>query len=103
MPRVIYTDQANRDLVRLAQFLREKDPELGKRVVVTILEGIGRLQALPTLGKSAGDDRRPYLRELKMRFGAAGYVALYEYTPDSDTVTIAAVRHFREAGYKADE
>ena len=103
MPRIVYTEQARRDLARLAQFLRDKDPALGKRVVLTILEGIGRLQTLPTLGKPAGDERRPYLGELKLRMGAAGCAALYEFVPEGDVVLVAAIRHFREAGYKGEE
>lgn len=40
----------------------------------------------------------PYLRELVISFGAAGYVALFEIEPD-DIVTILAVRHQRESDY----
>jgi len=42
--------------------------------------------------------RNPYLLELVISFGAAGYVALFEIEPD-DIVTILAVRHQRESDY----
>jgi hypothetical protein len=37
----------------------------------------------------------PFLRELVIPFGAAGYVALFEIE-DNETVTILAMRHQRE-------
>jgi plasmid stabilization system protein ParE len=41
----------------------------------------------------------PFLRELLIPFGAAGYVALFEIE-DNETVTILAVRHQREDDYR---
>lgn len=40
----------------------------------------------------------PFLRELLIPFGAAGYVALFEIE-NTETVTILAVRHQREDDY----
>jgi plasmid stabilization system protein ParE len=39
-------------------------------------------------------------RELVVGQGSRGYVALYRYVPDIDTVFVLAVRNQREAGYK---
>ena len=39
-------------------------------------------------------------RELVVGQGSHGYVALYRYVPDIDTVLVLAVRNQREAGYK---
>ena len=40
------------------------------------------------------------LRELVIDFGAAGYLALYRFEPSLDVVTILAIKHQREYGYK---
>lgn len=104
MPHVIFTDQAKRDLVRLADFMREKDPATGKRVIKTILESTGKLAGFPAIGKPVKDyEALPYARELVIPFGSAGYNVLYDYTPDSDSVIVMAIRHNREAGYKPSE
>ena len=41
----------------------------------------------------------PFLRELIIPFGSAGYVALFEIA-SNDTVNILAVRHQREEDYQ---
>lgn len=41
----------------------------------------------------------PVLRELVIRFGDSGYVALYRHEPADDAVYVLAVRHQKEAGY----
>jgi len=45
-----------------------------------------------------GGDGSPFLRELVIPFGGAGYVALFE-VEDQRTVTVLAVRHQREDDY----
>jgi hypothetical protein len=44
------------------------------------------------------DPAEPFLRELLIPFGSAGFVALFEID-NADTVTIPAVRHQREDDY----
>ncbi len=100
MPRIIFTDQANRDIVRLADFMQEVDPSLKKRLITTILDGIQILSDFPGIAKTAQDEKYKHLRELFIPFGGAGYSVLYEYRQPSDTVLIAAIRHTRESGYK---
>lgn len=104
MPHIVFTDRAKGDLVRLADFMREKDPATGKRVIKTILEGTGKLSSFPAIGKPVKDcEALPYARELVIAFGSAGYNVLYEYAPNSDHVIVVAIRHNREAGYKSDD
>ena len=45
------------------------------------------------------DQADPFLRELLIRFGGSGYVALFEID-DDQTVTVLAVRHQREDDYR---
>jgi hypothetical protein len=44
------------------------------------------------------DDANPFLRELLVPFGRAGYVAFFDIE-DEHTLTILAVRHQREDDY----
>ena len=44
------------------------------------------------------EESNPFLRELIISFGSAGYVALFEIE-DEKTVTILAIRHQREEDF----
>ena len=37
MPQIVYSEQANRDIVRLAEFVQEIEPNLKQRVIVSAL------------------------------------------------------------------
>ena len=55
------------------------------------------LETAPNIGRPLPE--MPKLRELVIAFGDSGYVALYSYEPDDDTVYVLAFRHQKEAGY----
>lgn len=97
---VRFTKEAEADLVRLYEFLLEQDPhstELAERALARIVQAIDLLKQFPFTCRKASA-HAPYLRELLISFGAAGYVALFEIEPN-DIVTILAVRHQRESDY----
>ncbi len=73
---------------------------LKKRVVLTILDGIERLEGFPQIARSSQDEKYQHMRELFIPFGGAGYSVLYEYKEETDTVVIASIRHSKESGYK---
>ena len=52
------------------------------------------LQTFP-LACRKSESEHPFLREMVISFGQAGYVALFEID-DAETVTVLAVRHQRE-------
>ena len=60
-----------------------------------ITSAVGILEDNPLVGKPAKDG----LRELVIGRGANGYVALYRYLEEIDTVFVLAIRGQREAGY----
>lgn len=66
-------------------------------MIDAIEQAVTLLQTFPFSCRKASDES-PFLRELLIPFGAAGYVALFEIE-DSGTVTILAVRHQREDDY----
>jgi len=49
------------------------------------------------MGRPLEDE--PDLRELIISFGDSGYVALYHYEHQTDSILILAFRHQKEAGY----
>lgn len=60
-----------------------------------IAEAVQVLENHPLIGRFAEQG----LRELVISRGKSGYVALYSYEPEQDTVLVLSVRHQREAGY----
>lgn len=95
--RVRYTRAAREDLRRLYAFLLEHDIKAARRALDAIGKGIELLQEFPFTCRKAAPDN-PFLRELVISFGAAGYIVLFEIE-DDETVTILAVRHQREDDY----
>ncbi|MCX7173487.1 MAG: type II toxin-antitoxin system RelE/ParE family toxin [Proteobacteria bacterium] len=97
--RVRFTPEAEADLLRLFDFLIEKDLSLAERAEAAISKAVELLELFPfTCRKAAGGSGSTFLRELIIPFGGAGYVALFEID-DPQTVTILAVRHQREDDY----
>jgi len=95
--RVRYTATAREDLRRLYAFLLERDLKSARRARDAIAKSIEFLREFAfTCRKAEGDN--PFLRELVIPFGAAGYVALFDIQ-DNETVTILAIRHQREDDY----
>jgi plasmid stabilization system protein ParE len=95
--QVRYTKQARADLRRLFAYLAERDPALARKARDTIARGMDLLKDFPFTCRKAAPDT-PLLRELVIRFGSNGYVALFEIE-NSSTVTVLAVRHQREDDY----
>ena len=97
MPQLIWTPQALHDLQRLYRFLTPKDIRAAKRAIKAIRDGVKILAHQPNLGRPT-DDMPPEFREWLIDFGSSGYVALYHL--DAKAITILAIRHQREAGYR---
>jgi plasmid stabilization system protein ParE len=95
--RVRYTKAARDDLLRMFAFLLERDLQAAAQAREAIGKSIAFLQEFPFSCRKAQPDN-PFLREMVIPFGAAGYVALFEIE-DSKTVTVLAIRHQREDDY----
>lgn len=101
MSRLRYSDEARQDLIRLADFYREKAPHIAPDAINAILDSIHTLTINPLIG-------RPYplkeylFRELVIGFGSGGYLALYAYDERTDTIDILAIRHQKELKYTRD-
>jgi plasmid stabilization system protein ParE len=96
MPQVRFAPNAIRDLQRLQEFLRPKNPLAAKRAADTITKAVQVLGLQPQTGRLIEDLPGEY-REWLIDFGDSGYVARYRF--NDDTITILAVRHQKEVGY----
>ncbi|AOF81899.1 plasmid stabilization system family protein [Methyloversatilis sp. RAC08] len=82
----------SRILAHLAAFeVRSPDTRL-----LEIVAGLDVLESNPMIGRPTAGD----LRELVIGRDARGYVALYRYVQEIDTVFVLAIRSQREAGYR---
>ena len=98
--RVRFTAGAQDDLVRLYEFILDRDSTdwaVAERALEAIRHAIDGLRRSPFSYRKAASDT-PLLREIVIPFGASGYVALFEID-DERTVTVLAVRHQREDDY----
>lgn len=83
-------DDFERILNHLAQYQVE-NPALRMR---EIIEAINVLEHNPMIGRPANNDKR----ELVIGRRSHGYVALYRYIVEIDTVFVLAIRSQKEAG-----
>jgi plasmid stabilization system protein ParE len=95
LARLIYSESVFDDIERLTDFLMESDPLAAAETVDLIAEAVTLLKRHPLVGRPVESD----LRELVISRGKTGYVALYSFEVEDDTVLILAIRHQREAGY----
>lgn len=83
------------DFERILEHLLQaqtQDPASRMKEITTAL---GILEHSPLIGKPASGDKR----ELVIGRGSHGYLALYRYLEEIDTVFVLAIRSQREAGY----
>lgn len=98
MPHVRLSARAQSDLSRLYAFMLEKDANVAKRALLAIREAFMPLKHSHMIGRPV--ENHDNLRELVIDFGASGYLAMYRFEPSLDAVTILAIKHQREDGYK---
>ena len=84
-------------VTRSYDFLDKRDSAAGAKARAATRKAIVLLGDFPFTCRLAAEET-PFLRELFISFGRAGYVALFEITDDA-TVTVLAVRHQRERDY----
>ena len=95
---IVFDEEALGDLERIFEFNFERDPATALDHIRRIREAVTILEGHPEIGRPAVGSR---LRELVISYGKSGYIALYEYSPAARLIRVAAVRHQREAGYRA--
>ncbi|MBP9727449.1 MAG: type II toxin-antitoxin system RelE/ParE family toxin [Gammaproteobacteria bacterium] len=96
MPRVIVTENAAKGLERRRVFLSSKSLLAVRRAAEAISDNLALLEKHPDIGRPVAD--MPELRELIIKFGVTGYVALYRYLPKENQIYLLAFRHQKEVG-----
>lgn len=88
MARIVFTDAARRDLLRLKQFFDSKNPHAGERIARRIGEAARLLGEFPFIGHG-----RPDLRPPRRVIAASPYLLVHVSTEDE--VVILRVLHER--------
>ncbi len=95
MVKIVYTQNAVNDLVRLTDFLIEVDIKAASETIDLIEDAISILDRHPLIGRAVDEE----IRELVISRGATGYVALYSVEEHKNAILILAIRHQREVGF----
>lgn len=96
MSRVEIAPEVGEDFDRIFDHLAQHDLENAPERIGAIVQAFDVLEANPLIGRPAMNG----MRELVIGRGSRGYVALYRYVDELDTVFVLAVRNQREAGYR---
>ena len=97
MARIELAAQVAGDFDRILEHLLQYEAAEAAARIDQIIQAINVLESNPLLGRPARND----MRELIIGRQSRGYVALYRYVPEVDTVFMLAIRNQREAGYKS--
>jgi plasmid stabilization system protein ParE len=96
MTRVELAPGIQGDVDRILDHLSQYGVEDAADRIREIIDAIDVLERNPFIGRSARGDSR----ELVIGRRSRGYVALYRYVEQIDTVLVLAIRSQREAGMK---
>lgn len=91
---ILLSQDAASDIERVREFLSINNPAAAKRALRVIFDLIEKLQDFPSLGRPTEE---PDIRQIVIRFGAAGYIVRYTILPDSGDVLVLRIWHGREA------
>lgn len=94
MPRLIYTEAAIADLIRIREFWTERGGAVSVRAITTIRATLDGIMSRPA-------SFRPVLnrvgqREAIIPFGGGSFVARFHHDSDTGDVTVIRIRHDRE-------
>ena len=84
------------DFERILDHLRAHEVADADARLDEILDAIDVLERHPLIGRPTADG----LHELVIGRQTRGFVALYRYLPEVDTVFVLAIRNRKEAGYR---
>jgi plasmid stabilization system protein ParE len=93
--RIELAPEIGDDLDRILEYLLAHEAPDAPSRIEDIIRAIDVLERNPLIGRLARAD----LRELVIGRRARGFVALYRYVAELDTVFVLAIRSQKEAGY----
>lgn len=95
MTRIELAPEVAEDFERILEHLATYQVEHPERRIDEIIGALDVLASNPLIGRPATNGKR----ELVIGRRSHGYLALYRYIAEIDTVFVLAVRSQREAGY----
>lgn len=95
MTRIEIAPEVAEDFDRILEHLVTYQVEHPERRIGEIVGALDVLESNPLIGRPAANGKR----ELIIGRRSHGYLALYRYVAEIDTVFVLAVRSQREAGY----
>ncbi len=95
MSRIELAPEVGDDFDRILDHLAQYQVENPALRIREFIEALNVLEHNPMIGRPANND----MRELVIGRSSHGYVALYRYIAEIDTVFVLAVRSQQEAGY----
>ncbi|MGI9026852.1 MAG: type II toxin-antitoxin system RelE/ParE family toxin [Burkholderiaceae bacterium] len=98
MARIELAPEVFEDFDRIFEHIAQFDVGSAAARIDEIIEAVQILATSPLIGRPVKDSKR----ELVIGRGSRGYVALFRYIPERDTVFVLAVRSQRESGYRHD-
>lgn len=96
MARIELAPEVFDDFDRFFDHLAQFEIDDVRERIGEIVQAVQILAHSPLIGRPVKGGKR----ELVIGQGSRGYVALYRFVPDIDTVFVLAIRNQREAGYK---
>lgn len=96
MARIELAPELADDFDRIFDHLAQYDLEHAAARIEEIVQAFDVLETNPLIGRPTSSS----MRELIIGRRSRGYVALYRYVPEVDTVFILSLRSQREAGYR---
>jgi plasmid stabilization system protein ParE len=93
--QVVYSARGIENLEHGFASLLAANPTAAEAAAEAIESAVNTLAAHPLVGRRIEAD----LRELVVSFGVTGYIALYRFEVQEDTVRVLALRHQQEIGY----
>lgn len=101
--QVVYAGNALADLERAFSYLHTQDPVAAVDAAAAIGQAIEMLSDHPLIGRrirgTIGGDIGHEIRELVISYGKTGYIALYRFLPEQNSIRVLAIRHQRELDY----
>lgn len=95
MPCIELAPEVAEDFDRILDHLANHEVENPGQRIGEIIAAVEILAQNPLIGRPVANSKR----ELVIGRRSHGYVALYRYVPEIDTVFVLAIRSQREAGY----
>jgi toxin ParE1/3/4 len=95
VPRIELAPELAEDFDRILDHLASHEVESACQRIDEIIAAVEVLGKNPLIGRQVANSKR----ELVIGRHSHGYLALYRYVPEIDTVFVLAIRSQREAGY----